>query len=63
VSDSESTITCPFCSSHDTEFFSLFGRQLLTVQYYCNGCKTPFEKIKGDDVLEDARKHAAAPNH
>jgi hypothetical protein len=33
------------------------------VQYYCNGCKTPFEKIKGDDVLEDARKHAAAPNH
>lgn len=33
---------------------SLFGQQLLTVQYYCNKCRTPFERVKGPDVLSDA---------
>jgi DNA-directed RNA polymerase subunit RPC12/RpoP len=46
-------IRCPYCGSADTEFFSLFGQQLLTVQYYCNSCHTPFERVKDDDVLED----------
>lgn len=46
---------CPFCGSTETELFSLFGQQLLTAQYYCNRCHTPFEYIKGDDVLEDAK--------
>ena len=45
------TINCPFCGSTDTELFSLFGSQLLTVQYYCNNCHTPFEHVKDDDVL------------
>lgn len=51
-------VTCPFCGSTKTELFSLFGQQLLTVQYYCNSCHTPFERIKDDDVLDDyaARK-------
>ncbi len=49
-------IRCPFCGSLDTELFSLFGQQLLTVQYYCNGCRTPFERVRGDDVLEDAAR-------
>jgi DNA-directed RNA polymerase subunit RPC12/RpoP len=49
---------CPYCGSTDTELFSLFGQQLLTVQFYCNACHTPFEHIKDDDVLNDyaARK-------
>ena len=49
---------CPYCGSTNTELFSLFGQQLLTVQYYCNACHTPFEHIKDDDVLDDfaARK-------
>jgi len=46
---------CPFCGSTDTELFSLFGQQLMTVQYYCTACRTPFERVKGDDVLDDAR--------
>jgi uncharacterized protein (DUF983 family) len=60
--DSESEVgarvMCPFCGSTNTELFSLFGQQLLTVQYYCNSCHTPFERIKDDDVLDDyaARK-------
>ncbi|WP_376797278.1 hypothetical protein [Thermogemmatispora sp.] len=52
---------CPFCGSTETELFSLFGQQLLTAQYYCNGCHTPFEYIKGDDVLEDARAKLTSP--
>lgn len=50
-------IECPFCSSGDTELISLFGGQLLTVQYYCRHCSTPFERIKGEDVIEDATRH------
>lgn len=44
-------IACPFCDSTDTEILSLFGRQLLTMQYYCNACRTPFERVVGDDVI------------
>jgi hypothetical protein len=55
-------VTCPFCGSDRTELFSLFGQHLLTVQYYCNFCHTPFERVKDDDVLDDyaARKESDA---
>ncbi len=54
----QNAVTCPYCSSTHTELFSLFGQQLLTVQYYCHECHTPFERVKDDDVLADyqARK-------
>ncbi|WP_069804885.1 PaaD-like zinc ribbon domain-containing protein [Thermogemmatispora onikobensis] len=52
---------CPFCGSTETELFSLFGQQLLTAQYYCNRCHTPFEYIKDDDVLEDAKAKLISP--
>ena len=45
---------CPYCGSRETEFFSLFGSQLLTAQYYCRTCHTPFEQIKNPEVLADA---------
>lgn len=51
---------CPFCGSCDVELFSLFGQQLMTVQYYCNACRTPFEHIKGEDILAEARRHSEA---
>lgn len=50
-------ISCPFCGSPDTELFSLFGQQLLTVQYYCRSCRTPFERVRGEDILPDAQRH------
>jgi hypothetical protein len=55
-------VVCPFCGSVETELFSLFGQQLLTVQYYCNACHTPFERVKGDDILDEyaARKEKLA---
>ncbi len=51
-------VACPFCRSTDTELISLFGQQLLTAQFYCNACHTPFECVKDDDILDDyeARK-------
>ncbi len=45
-------IACPFCRSTDTEFLSLFGQQLLTVQWYCNACHTPFACVKDDAILD-----------
>ncbi len=50
--EAKAQVLCPFCGSTNTELLSLFGQQLLTVQYYCNDCHTPFERIK-DDELED----------
>lgn len=38
-------VACPFCRSRDVELFALFGSQLLTDQYYCNACHTPFEHL------------------
>ncbi|HEY7124407.1 MAG TPA: hypothetical protein VH540_10685 [Ktedonobacterales bacterium] len=60
---SQSLVICPFCHSSDTEFFSLFGSQLLTAQYYCRACHTPFEQVKGEAVLADAaRRDLANPS-
>jgi hypothetical protein len=50
-------VDCPFCGSTDTGFSALFGQQLLTVQYYCNACRTPFERVKGNDIMLDAWAH------
>jgi hypothetical protein len=40
--------TCPWCRSADVEPLALFGSQLMTQQYYCHACHTPFERIKDD---------------
>lgn len=47
-------VACPFCHSRDVELLSLFGSQLLTDQYYCRACHTPFEHLHADaeDVLD-----------
>lgn len=50
-----SDVDCPFCGSYDTELMSLFGQQLMSAQYYCRTCHTPFERVKGPEVAEDAR--------
>lgn len=54
-------ILCPFCRSASTELLSLFGQQLLTVQYYCRSCRTPFERVRGEDVLQDVSRSVKAP--
>lgn len=60
LADGRQAVICPFCHSSDTEFFSLFGSQLLTAQYYCRACHTPFEQVKDDVVLADAARRDLA---
>lgn len=43
---SDLAVACPFCGSHDTDLFSLFGSSALTSQYYCRDCRTVFERVK-----------------
>ena len=54
--DAQPAVTCPFCGSTETEVFSLFGSQLITAQYYCRACHTPFEQVKNEAVLADAAR-------
>jgi ring-1,2-phenylacetyl-CoA epoxidase subunit PaaD len=42
------SVRCPFCGSADVELLALFGSQLLTDQYYCRACRTPFEHLRAD---------------
>ena len=41
-------VSCPFCGSAEVELLALFGSQLLTDQYYCRACHTPFEHLRAD---------------
>ncbi|MGZ0747249.1 MULTISPECIES: PaaD-like zinc ribbon domain-containing protein [unclassified Haloparvum] len=50
---SERDVTCPFCESTDTEQESAFGSEISKTQYYCNGCRTVFERIKYDGQNPD----------
>lgn len=38
--------TCPFCGTSDVMMISPFGKMQLVMQYYCNVCRTVFERIK-----------------
>jgi hypothetical protein len=40
--------TCPWCGSADTEQIGEWGPQLLTEQWMCRACRTPFERIRRD---------------
>lgn len=53
-------ISCPFCGSADVELLALFGSQLLTDQYYCRACRTPFEHLRAD-AEETEEREASGP--
>lgn len=40
---------CPHCGSEETELMGTFGSVLATAQFYCNGCRCPFEFVKWQD--------------
>ena len=39
-------VQCPFCDGTDTKLFAAFGSQLSVSTYWCNACRTAFEKLK-----------------
>lgn len=47
------TVECPFCGSADVTKESAFGSEISKEKYYCNGCKTVFERIKYDGRQPD----------
>ena len=49
----EPTVECPFCASTDVVKESAFGSEISKEKYYCNGCKTIFERIKYDGKQPD----------
>lgn len=48
VGQTTTLVICPFCGSAEVELLALFGSQLLTDQYYCRACRTPFEHLRAD---------------
>jgi hypothetical protein len=55
-------VRCPFCGSADAEPFSLFGSQLLTEQWYCRACRTPFERVKDASASTAGRDPGMKPH-
>jgi transposase-like protein len=53
--EGEKRVECPFCHATDTEMIALFGMQMMTSQYYCNGCHSAFEAVKWDDHSQSNR--------
>lgn len=50
---SDPVVECPFCGSTDVAKESDFGSEISKEKYYCNGCKTVFERIKYDGKQPD----------
>ena len=38
---------CPYCGSANTRMTNPFGPTLCRSIYFCDGCRQPFEKVKG----------------
>lgn len=41
-------VVCPFCDSTNVERLSRFGTEISKQGYFCNACRSPFERIKYD---------------
>jgi hypothetical protein len=39
-------VTCIWCGSQDVERIGEFGPGLMTEQWFCRTCRTPFEQIR-----------------
>jgi hypothetical protein len=54
------SVTCPFCGGRDTRPLAAFGSLLMTSQYYCNACRTPFEWLRRESVEPRHRESGGA---
>lgn len=41
-------VDCPFCGSSDVEQLSRFGTEISKEGFFCNACRSPFERMKYD---------------
>ncbi len=42
----DGVVTCPWCGSSAVEQVRDFGSLLMTSQWFCASCSSPFERIK-----------------
>ena len=42
-------MTCVWCESADVERLADFGPGLMTEQWFCRACKSPFELVRKRD--------------
>ena len=38
--------TCPWCGSDRTSELRAYGSLLMTSQWFCDACRSPFERIR-----------------
>ena len=39
-------LQCPWCGAADVERIGAFGAQLMSEQYLCRVCRSPFERVR-----------------
>ena len=39
-------VSCPWCGSHEVERVGEVGPTVMTSQWICSACKSPFERIR-----------------
>lgn len=49
----DATIECPFCGSGDVERLSRFGTEISKQAFFCDACRSPFERLKYDGKRPD----------
>lgn len=49
----EPAVVCPFCDSSDVERLTRFGSEISKQGYFCNACRSPFERLKYDGRRPD----------
>lgn len=47
-------IACPHCGSADVERHARFGSEVSAEAWYCNGCRTVFERVRYDGRRAEA---------
>ncbi len=44
--DQSGSLRCPWCGADDVERIGAFGAQLMSEQYLCRACRSPFERVR-----------------
>lgn len=39
-------MTCPWCGAADVEQIAAYGSLLMTAQWFCDACGSPFERVR-----------------
>jgi hypothetical protein len=62
-SPDDDPLTCPWCGSPEIERLAQFGARLMSSQYMCRACHSPFEAIRhrGPSGVPDSGRQPEDP--